>query len=313
MPASPASIPLPPLTGPVDVPVGDITLSVRSGGSGPTVVLVHGFPDLAFSWRYQVPPLLDAGYHVVAPDLRGFGGSSRPSEVTAYDATSVRHDLVGLLDAMEIDAAVFIGHDWGASSIWSLAFTHPDRVRALVGLSVPYTPAAPVEPTRIMRERLGEEYYMVRWQQPRVPERELSHDVAKTFRDVFCSGTFGTATATGLPGWLSDAELATYVGVFERTGFSGGVNYYRNIDRNWSAQRARDEVSTDIPALFITGSADPLNKVSGLGGMRRVFTRLRESTVEGSGHWLHQQHPHPVNQEILGFLDGLRPDPEHTR
>src|ERR1700730_12312682 len=157
-----------------------IELHLLDEGEGPLVVLCHGFPELAFSWRRQVPALVGAGFRVVAPDLRGYGHSSSPPEVDAYDVVSLCDDLCGLLDALGEEDALFVGHDWGASLVWQLAVLHPARVRAVAGLSVPFVPRAPAAPIPIMRRHLGEDFYIVWFQQPGVADEALARDVRRT-------------------------------------------------------------------------------------------------------------------------------------
>ena len=162
------------------VATNGIELRVTEEGEGPLLVLCHGFPELAFSWRHQIGALTSAGFRVLAPDLRGFGGSSAPLEVEAYDVLSLAGDLCGLLDAYGEESAVFIGHDWGASLVWDLAVLHPQRVRAVAGLSVPFVPRAPAAPLPIMRRHLGEDFYIVWFQEPGVADAALARDVRRT-------------------------------------------------------------------------------------------------------------------------------------
>lgn len=278
-------------------------------GEGPLVVLCHGFPELAFSWRWQVPVLIGAGFRVVAPDLRGFGRSSAPVEVEAYDVLCLCEDLCGLLDALGEQAAIFVGHDWGASLAWQLAVLYPKRVRAVAGLSVPFVPRAPAPPLPIMRRHLGEDFYIVWFQQPGVADAALARDVRRTLT----TSRQWTAQWAGeddadprLPPWLSEQELAVYVQAFERTGFSGGLNWYRNIDRNWELTASVAERRVEQPALFLTGERDPVRRFMPAEAMRGWVTDLRaEVVVPGAGHWVQQQEPEAVNDALLDFLGGL--------
>lgn len=286
-----------------------VELAVHVEGDGPTVVLCHGFPELAHSWRHQIPALAAAGYRVVAPDLRGFGDSSCPSAVEAYDALTVGLDLVGLLDAVGEERAVFVGHDWGASLVWYLALTHPDRVRAVAGLSVPFVRRAPAPPLAIMRRRLGAEFYMLWFQEPGAADRALRRDVRRT---LTTSEQWTAAWASRVderperPPWLSEAELAVYVEAFERTGFTGGLNYYRNIDRNWALTKPLDGRGVDQPAMFLTGSEDKVTRFMPATGMHKSVSDLRATIVlGGAGHWVQQERPREVNRALLEFLAGL--------
>ncbi len=286
-----------------------IELHVLDEGEGPLVVLCHGFPELAFSWRHQVPALTAAGFRVLAPDLRGFGRSSAPAEVEAYDVISLCDDLRGLLDALDQEAAIFVGHDWGASLVWQLATLHPTLVRAVVGMSVPFVPRAPAPPLPIMRRHLGEDFYIVWFQQPGVADAALASDVRRTLttsRQWTARWAEEDATPPRRPPWLSEQELAVYVESFERTGFTGGLNWYRNIDRNWELTADVAERRVEQPALFITGELDPVRRFMPAEAMRGWVTDLRgEIVVPGAGHWVQQQEPAAVNAALLPFLGEL--------
>ena len=286
-----------------------IELQVLDEGTGPLVVLCHGFPELAFSWRRQVPVLREAGFRVVAPDMRGFGRSSAPPEIEAYDVVSLCGDLCGLLDALGEESAVFVGHDWGASVVWQLAVLEPRRVRAVAGLSVPFVPRAPAPPLPIMRRHLGEDFYIAWFQQPGVADEALARDVRRTLTTSRV-WTSRWAEEDGEdaepPAWMSEAELAVYVEAFERTGFSGGLNWYRNIDRNWEQTAAVAERRVQQPAMFLTGERDPVRGFMPAEAMRGWVVDLRaEVLVPGAGHWVQQEAPEVVNAALLDFLGGL--------
>jgi epoxide hydrolase A/B len=283
-----------------------IELHVVEEGSGPLVVLCHGFPELAFSWRHQIPALADAGYRVVAPDMRGFGQSSRPQEVEAYDVEALCGDMTGLLDALGEDSAIFAGHDWGASLVWSLAVLEPARVRAVAGLSVPFVPRAPAAPIPIMRRHLGEDFYIVWFQQLGPADEALARDVRRT---LTTSRQWTAAWGSELDSvpkrapWLSEDELAVYVDAFARTGFTGGLNWYRNIDRNWELTEAVAERHVVQPAFFLTGELDPVRNFMPAAAMQGWVDDLRaEVIVPGAGHWVQQQAPDAVNASLLEFL-----------
>ncbi|BBY05977.1 epoxide hydrolase A [Mycobacterium noviomagense] len=301
---------------------------VEAGERGaPVVVLAHGFPELAYSWRHQIPALAAAGYHVLAPDQRGYGGSSRPEAVEAYDIKALTADIVGLLDDVGAERAVWVGHDWGAPVVWGAAQLHPDRVAAAAGLSVPPTPRSQVPPTQAFRNIFGDHFfYMLYFQQPGVADAELNADPAKVIRRMIggLRGSDDRAAAVrmarpgpegfverlpepnGLPGWISADELDHYVGEFSRTGFTGGLNWYRNLDRNWEILADPVSATITVPALFMAGTADPV-----LGFMRRdrasevVTGPYREVMIDGAGHWLQQERPDEVNAALLDFLEGL--------
>jgi pimeloyl-ACP methyl ester carboxylesterase len=303
--------------------------TVEAGESGaPVVVLAHGFPELAYSWRHQIPALAAAGYHVLAPDQRGYGRSTRPADIAAYNVGDLSADLIGLLDDVGADKAVFVGHDWGAQVAWGSAQLHPDRVAAVVGLSVPPVPRAQVPPTQAFRAIFGDNFfYMLYFQQPGVADAELDADPAKTLRRViFGQAAPGDQAAAmrmlrpgpeglieripepdGLPSWISADELDHYVAEFSRTGFTGGLNWYRNMDRNWEIQGNLTSAAITVPAMFIGGTDDLV-----LGFMRpdrakEVITGpYREVLIDGAGHWLQQERPDRVNELLLEFLSSLK-------
>jgi pimeloyl-ACP methyl ester carboxylesterase len=287
-----------------------IELSVLDEGSGPPVVLCHGFPELAYSWRHQIPALVSAGYRVLAPDMRGYGRSSAPAEVGAYDIASLCGDLCGLLDAVAEQSAIFVGHDWGASVVWSLATLHPERVRAVAGLSVPFVPRAPAPPIPIMRAHLGEDFYIVWFQQPGIADAALASDVRRTLT-TSRQWTAQWAEEDPIrpprrPDWLSEEELNVYVETFERTGFTGGLNWYRNIDRNWELTAPVAERRVEQPAFFLTGELDLVRGFMPAEAMSGWVTDLRAQVViPGAGHWVQQQAPEEVNAALLDFLDAL--------
>jgi pimeloyl-ACP methyl ester carboxylesterase len=303
--------------------------TVEAGESGaPVVVLAHGFPELAYSWRHQIPALAAAGYHVLAPDQRGYGRSTRPADIGAYNVADLSADLIGLLDDVGADKGVFIGHDWGAQVAWGSAQLHPDRLAAVVGLSVPPVPRAQMPPTQAFRAIFGENFfYMLYFQEPGAADAELDADPAKTLRRViFGQGAPGDQAAAmrmlrpgpegligripepdGLPSWISADELDHYVAEFSRTGFTGGLNWYRNMDRNWEIQGDLTSAAIAVPAMFIGGTDDLV-----LGFMRpdrakEVITGpYREVLIDGAGHWLQQERPDRVNELLLDFLSSLK-------
>lgn len=295
------------------VAVNGIGLSFLDEGEGPLVVLCHGFPELAFSWRHQIPALSDAGYRVLAPDMRGFGESSAPADVEAYDVVELCADMTGLLDALGESGAIFVGHDWGANVVWQLAVQRPERVRAVAGLSVPFVPRAPAAPIPIMRRHLGEDFYIVWFQQPGVADAALARDVRRTLttKRVW---TADWASEDGAPPeraeWLSEEELGVYVDAFERTGFTGGLNWYRNIDRNWELTEPFAERRIELPAMFLTGERDPVRQFMPAAAMHGWLTDLRgEHVIAGAGHWVQQERPDEVNAALLEFLGGVSSEP----
>jgi len=302
-----------------------VTLRVVDEGEGFPVVLCHGFPELAYSWRHQIPALTDAGYRVLAPDQRGYGGSSRPEAVEDYDMAHLTGDLIGLVDDIGAEKAVFVGHDWGSMVVWQLALAAPQRVAGVVGMSVPFIPRGAMPPIQMMRQLFGNIFfYMVYFQDPGVADADLGADPAETMRRLL-AGVSGDADpaaaaamftpydgrgmverlpeAKALPAWLSQAELDHYSGEFARTGFTGGINWYRNLDRNWTLTAHLADAKVKPPALFIGGTADPVLTMTPPSGMDGWLEDPRGCLlIDGAGHWVQQERPAEVNDALLHFL-----------
>ncbi len=301
---------------------------------GPAVVLCHGFPECWYSWRHQLQALGDAGYHVLAPDQRGYGTTDRPLDVDAYTQLHLVGDIVGMLDAFGIDTAVVVGHDWGGPVAWHCALLRPDRFAAVAALSVHFGGVSPVPtprvvPTDAMRAALGNTFlYILYFQEPGVAERELDADLRRTLgsilyglsgdipRDqyrIFNPDARSLADAVrDLPGplpWLSDADLDVFVESFSHHGtFAGGINWYRNIDRNQELLAAFAGKRIDQPALFIGAEHDSIfgQTPEAVLATRAAVPALREPVwVAGSGHWIQQERPDGVNAALLDFLRSL--------
>ncbi|HVA44590.1 MAG TPA: alpha/beta hydrolase [Acidimicrobiales bacterium] len=308
--------------------VNGIDLAITEAGEGPLVILAHGFPELGYSWRHQIPALAAAGYRVVAPDQRGYGASSRPEAITDYDIAHLTGDLLGLLAALGEDEGVFIGHDWGSMVVWQLALLAPERVRGVVGMSVPFVPRGPMPPIQGMRALFGDSFfYMLYFQEPGVADANLGADAALTMRGMLAGlgdpagvgagmGPGGSEDRRGfverlyqpseLPAWLSEAELEHYISTFTRTGFTGGINWYRNLDRNWEITPQLEGAKVSVPSLFIGGSADPVLVMMPPAVMDGWLEDHRGSVlVEGAGHWVQQEKPAQVNAALLEFLAHL--------
>jgi pimeloyl-ACP methyl ester carboxylesterase len=311
------------------VDTNGIQLRVTEAGDrgAPVVVLAHGFPELAYSWRHQIPVLAEAGYHVLAPDQRGYGGSSRPEAIEAYNIHELTADIVGLLDDVGAERAVWVGHDWGAAVVWNAPLLHPDRVSAVAALSVPALPRSQRAPTEAWRKRIGENFfYILYFQEPGVADAELNADPARTLRGMMAGIGATDDPAAGLrmvapgpegfverlpqpdklPEWLSQAELDHYIGEFSRTGFTGGLNWYRNFDRNWETTAELADTKIDVPCLFIGGTADPVLAFTPADRATEVISGpYRQEMIDGAGHWLQQERPDEVNAILLEFLGGL--------
>jgi len=289
------------------IALDDFELHVQSAGHGPLVVLCHGFPQTSAAWTHQIPALAQAGYRVLAPDMRGYGRSSRPRHVSAYDADQVAGDLLGLLDWAGERQAIFVGHDLGASMIWHLARAHPERVRAVVALSVPLAPRSPIAPVATFRKLLGDEHYLVFFQEPGTPDEALAADVRRT---LLTEGEWTREWAAGntcpeRPAWLSAKELEQAVDEFARTGFSGGLAYYRNLDRNWELSARFADQRVRQPTLFITGEHDIVRTFTRPELMGECVPDLRIVTIPNAGHFVQQQTPEEVNRLLVNFADEL--------
>jgi pimeloyl-ACP methyl ester carboxylesterase len=286
---------------------GGLRMQVADAGSGPPVVLLHGFPELWYSWRHQLRDLAAAGFHAIAPDMRGYGGTERPPRVEDYDSPALTADVLALMDAFGAERFAVVGHDWGANVAWELARRHPERVRAVAGLSVPFVPRPPAPPLPILRRHLGEDFYMVWMQEPGVAEAVLERDVRRTLRTTEVWGA-DWAERDGeeppRPAYWTAEDEAYYVDTFTETGFTGGLNWYRNLDRNWERSADVGERRIELPALFLTGSRDPVRRFMPATAMDGWVTDLRDSIVlDGAGHWVQQQAAEPVSAALLGFLE----------
>ncbi|MBX9698982.1 MAG: alpha/beta hydrolase [Acetobacteraceae bacterium] len=311
-----------------------IRMRIAEAGDGPLVLMCHGFPESWYSWRHQITTLADAGYHAVAPDMRGYGGTEAPDAIDQYTLLHLVGDMVGVLDALGSETAVIAGHDWGAPVAWHAALLRPDRFRAVIGLSVPFRPRGQARPTTVMPRTADAVFYQLHFQQPGVAEAELEADVRDSIRDTLLrlSGSvpplpgsdgfslvpiqgglrarMGMHTGMSLPGWLTEADLDHYTGEFARTGFRGGLNWYRNIDRNWELLRPFAGLKVQVPALYVAGDRDLVVSFPGaqemIAGLQSNVPRLRETVMlPGCGHWTQQERPAEVNGAMLDFLRSL--------
>jgi len=314
------------------VETNGIRLHLAEQGAGPLVLLCHGFPESWYSWRHQLRALAAAGYHAVAPDMRGYGESDAPPEIEQYTLFHLVGDMVGVLDALGEKQAVIAGHDWGAPVAWHAALMRPDRFRAVIGLSVPYRPRGPVRPTTIMPQTSDALFYQLYFQTPGVAEAELSRDSRLTLRRLLYAasgdaprptpsdgigmvprhGGFLTAmpSPTSFPAWLTEADIDFYAAEFARTGFRGGLSWYRNIDRNWELMAPFAGARVTVPALYVFGDRD---LVVGFRGMDQLIANLakfvpelrRTVTLPGCGHWTQQERAPEVNAAMIDFLRSL--------
>jgi pimeloyl-ACP methyl ester carboxylesterase len=301
-----------------------VDLHVIEAGTGTPVVLAHGFPELAYSWRHQVPALAAAGCRVIAPDQRGYGRSSRPEAIEDYDIEHLVGDLLGLLDELGEEHAIFVGHDWGSMVVSNLVMLAPERVRGIVNMSVSFLPRAPMPPVQMMRNAFGDSFfYIVYFQDPGVADADLAADPARTMRRLLANlAVAEDATPDpaafandgrgfvdrlpepdGLPDWLSQGELDHYVDEFSRTGFTGGINWYRNMDRNWTLTERVAGAKVEVPSLFIGGKLDPVLRMTPPENFLDSLTDHRGTVlVDGAGHWVQQEKPEEVNATLVRFV-----------
>jgi epoxide hydrolase A/B len=312
--------------------VHGVELHVATQGTGPLVVLCHGWPELWYAWRHQMPALAAAGYRAAALDLRGFGTSDAPADVGAYTIMHLVGDVVGMIGALGERQAVVVGHDWGASVAWHAALFRPDLVRAVVGMSVPFLPRTPAPPIRMLRDAGQTRFYLVYFQEPGAAEAELERDPAAALRRLLYGGSGEgqaghvpearlTLPPVGgfldsrpdegrMPSWLTEQDLTYMAAEYRRTGFRGGLNLYRNIDRNWDLTASWQDAKVRQPALFVAGSRDgtintPWGKAA-LQTMPSLVPGLRRSLViDGAGHWIQQEQPDKVSAALIEFLREL--------
>jgi pimeloyl-ACP methyl ester carboxylesterase len=240
--------------------------------------------------------------------MRGYGRSSAPEEVEAYGIHELCGDVAGLLDAIGAENAAIVGHDWGATVAWHFALIHPERTACVAGLSVPLIPNPPAAPLEIMRRHLGDDFYIVWFNESRAADEALARDVRRTLLTpkVWTAKWAAEDEDTHLPRFMAEEDAALYVAEYERTGFSGGLNWYRNMDRNWEQTRQYDHRKVEMPALFMAGSRDPTLRWMSPEVMAGRVTGLRTEIVEGAGHWLQQERPDEVNAGLLGLFQDAR-------
>jgi pimeloyl-ACP methyl ester carboxylesterase len=310
---------------PKTVRTNGIDMAVYEAGprDGFPVVLCHGFPELAYSWRHQLPALAEAGYRVIAPDQRGYGETARPTAVEDYDMPNLTGDLAGLLDSLGIEKAVFCGHDWGGLVVWSMPLYHADRVAGIIGVNTPFLPRPPIDPIAGMRAAFGDNMYIVFFQKPGEADAILAKDVGKAFR-FFMRKNLTTAEAyakrpkadrnlelvagvqsdeTHWPGevLLAPEELKVFVDTFTRTGFTGGINWYRNFSRNWRLSESLTQ-HVAAPSLMIMAEDDVVLSPAMADGMEHFVPDLEKVLIRRCGHWTQQEHPAETNAAMLGWL-----------
>ncbi len=312
-----------------------IRIHLVEQGEGPVVLLCHGFPETSHSWRHQLPALAEAGFRAVAPDMRGYGETESPEAIDQYTLLHLVGDLVGVLDALGVETAVIVGHDWGAPVAWHAALLRPDRFRGVVGLSVPFIPRGQVFTSQKTPATEDAVFYQEYFQTPGVAEAEYEQNIRTSVRSALyaLSGDFpalriasdadsvGMVSRKGgllarmvdppsLPPWISEAEVDVYVAQFSRSGYRGGLNWYRNISRNRELLAAFDGLKITVPALYIAGDRDV---VLAFRGMDSVIASLEQHApllqktiiLPRCGHWTQQERPKEVNSAIVGFLTSI--------
>lgn len=313
-----------------------INMSILEAGEGPLILLCHGFPETKRSWIHQINALAHAGYRAVAPDMRGYGSTDAPERPDQYTVFHVVGDLVALLDTLGEKQAVVVGNDWGATIAWQAALMRPDRFRAVAALGVPMMGLPPVLPSTIFPQTEDALFYTQYFQEPKTAEAEFSRDVNLTLRKIMFAASgdagprrpgdgtpnpFGMVmrskgllaalpTLATLPAWLTREEFDLLVSAFESSGFTGGLNYYRNLDRNWELQQGYVGQMVRVPALFMIGERDTGLSIPGMeqiiAGMANLVPDLRGSCIlQEAGHWLSQERPAEVSALIIPFLRGL--------
>jgi pimeloyl-ACP methyl ester carboxylesterase len=313
------------------VDANGLRLHVAEAGVGFPVVFCHGFPELWYSWRHQLAALEAAGFRGIAPDQRGYGESDAPAAIESYSIHHLVGDLVAMLDALQIEKAVVVGHDWGGLVAWQAALLAPHRFCGVVGVNTPHFPRTPMSPLTLMRAMAqGNFHYILYFQEPGVAEAELEHDVRRTLRGFYQSPDRARleellrSTPSGVLGpnegglldrmpdappgsYLTQEDFEVFARAFERTGFRGGLNWYRNMERNWETTAYLSGAQVSQPALMITAELDPVLRPEMAEGMKAYVPNLRRTVlVRDCGHWTQQEKPAEVNAALLDFLREFR-------
>jgi pimeloyl-ACP methyl ester carboxylesterase len=298
-----------------------IRLSVHEQGSGPPLILLHGFPELAYSWRHQLPALAAAGYRAIAPDQRGYGGSDKPDSVAEYTIEKLIGDVLGLMQSCGIEKSLFAGHDWGALLLWHMALSHADRMAGMIVLNVPFYASPAADPIRLMRERLGANFYIVNFQDSDEADRRFAEDVPHFFDIMMRRHQVTRARFDQLPAekkvlsllaaidrkesggepLLTPAERAVFIRAFEAGGFSGPINWYRNWSHNWASYRKLPQI-VEVPTLFIGAVDDVIVSPQHIEAMKPRVRDLELHMIGDCGHWTQQEQPQQVNALMLDWL-----------
>ena len=307
---------------PYFIETNGIRMAVHEQGAGPAVILLHGFPELAFSWRQQLPAIAAAGFRAIAPDQRGYGRTDCPPDVHDYRIGELIGDINGLLDALDLERATFVGHDWGAFVLWHMSLTCPERIERQAILNIPFWPRSPADPIALMRERLGDDFYIVNFQDSDEADQTFASDPGHFFdmlmrrqqirrRDfdqlpaekkvLSLLAVFARRESAGEP-LLSPAERDYYVSAFSRSGFGGPINWYRNWTRNWESLEGVPQI-VNVPTLFIGAEDDVIISPEQIEAMRPCVPELEIHMLEGCGHWSQQERPEEVNRILVDWLE----------
>jgi pimeloyl-ACP methyl ester carboxylesterase len=308
-----------------------LNMRIAEMGEGPLILLAHGWPESWYSWRHQITALAGAGYHVVAPDMRGYGETDKPADVDEYDIVHLAGDMVGVLDALGEETAIMVGHDWGSVVAWNTVLLHPDRFSAVIAMSVPYSGRSPEPPMANMQASFGDNFFYMLYHNEAggVAEAEYDSNPRGFLSRLYISPNSPTEAPVntdplrasggwidrlgapiGMPDWLKQQDLDYIVSQFESAGFRGGVNYYRNLERNWEITESLQGVKVSVPALFIAGEQDGViggaSKEQLTGSLNQVVDDLRDVVlIPGVGHWVQQEAPGETSAAILEFLNNL--------
>lgn len=301
------------------VDVGDIRMALYEQGAGPPVILVHGFPELAFSWRHQLPALAAAGYHAIAPDMRGYGQTDKPHGSENYTMRKLSNDLETLLSVRDIERAVFVGHDWGAMLVWHMSLLVPHRMAGLVALNIPHIRRPPINPITYMRLKLGKDFYIVNFQDSDEADRKFAEDPARFIntmmrrrqapstdkkpgkrRPLSLLAELQRETPRG-EALLTADELQYYADAFAAGGFSGPINWYRNWKQNWKSTKGVSQIVT-VPALFVGARNDRIISPKQIAAMQPLVEDLEVVMIEDCGHWTQQEKPEELNRILLDWL-----------
>jgi soluble epoxide hydrolase/lipid-phosphate phosphatase len=306
--------------------VNGLSMHIAEQGDGPAIILCHGWPELWYSWRHQLPVLAAAGFRAIAPDMRGYGETTAPADNSAYSQKDICGDMVALLDALDLDDAIFVGHDWGGAVVWNMALHFPDRVRAVAGVNTPFGGQSPAPMLDLLKDNAGMFDYQFYFQEPGVAEAEFEADIEKSFRLTFRSSDpadgfdvlagFDTVRERGgifvgypedapLSVMLTQEELDVFVESFKRTGIRGGFNWYRNQNASWEWGEETKGQTVDQPALMVTAGKDPVLTPARSAGMEDRVPILTRGHIEDCAHWTQQERPAELNAILVEWLKAL--------